>query len=753
MVDHSFDKQLSEIPENILLAIASMDNPTVEAIRRKLPGPKKQYAEELWQRFQGSAVPEEAATTSEAAAEWAVEDTASAGGETGGLDEWASITAAMPMDAGASAATTEASEGGSVKVPSESTVPSMMAENPHLSDDATADAGQDDSADEEEEQPKKRRLSDLAKQAKELREKGRRARVDENDFVDLYAEDFAEFAYDEESLKPQGRVKARIFQEEEASTVEITWSPGTLPTNDEIFTVFRVVASDRVVECSPDLGQQIIVTEGKEYVEQANPGVAVRHYQVWAYTGEDLNDILDSQPYFIGEDLVVFPVEGVEVQCSDGIVEGNWNFVEQYDQVQVFASPEKSGDRVDSPEFRLPAGVSNHSFKHETNSTGQTMRYAFKPFVKFRQSEVAGKVVVKTVEVKAVLQAPEIDAFLDDSSGRGDKVILSWYSPPAGNVRIYFTPKAPSTDLTITTVPESALDYDPAIAEGHKAIEDPWTQDGISRTETASWPSGWTELHITPITVLNDEAVVGKSVVLQQVGEVAEATIVERTSQQIINFVWPQGADIVRVEVAPRGTGGDSYRETRAELDRGRYIRDGGVRLNLNPDGETVFLTPLSTFAGRETASTPLQLDYPGLAKYFYSMEFIQGIGFKVFIWKEDGEDLNPPSFVGVYHPARLPLAETDANDMGAAKLQISTVRNLDGQLVSEPGAILSPERLPGSEAEARAAENCFFVGFRDQEFDSTTGGRLRLFIQDEAQDEHMPRRILLDTFNQFVAG
>lgn len=138
-----------------------------------------------------------------------------------------------------------------------------------------------------------------------------------------------------------------------------------------------------------------------------------------------MNNILDSQPRFIGEDLIVFPVKGVEVQCSDSIAKDNWNFVERYDQVQVFASPERSDSRADSPRFRLPAGVDNHGFRHKTNPTGQVTCHAFKPFAKFRQSEVAGKVVVKTAEVKAVLQAPETGVFLGDSSGHGDKAILS----------------------------------------------------------------------------------------------------------------------------------------------------------------------------------------------------------------------------------------------------------------------------------------------------------------------------------------
>lgn len=738
MVDHSLDEQIAEIPENILLAIASMTNPTVEGIRRKLPGPKKDLAEELAERHGGSAVAGEEAVSPDTVA-----DTASRGEEGEGVGETRNSTASIAEKPSTATTSTINSAQGAVS----STSVRDEQSNPEApSDPEAVDAPV-------QEQPEPKRLNRLAQQAADLQKRGRRVKIDEADFVEVSSDQFAEFEYGASSLKPQGRVRAHIYPDGDASSVEITWTNGDWPVFPDDQTLFRVIASDRVVEVSPEAGDQIIATQGNAYVDKPQPGTPVRHYQVWAYVGADLYDILDCQPFFVGETLVVFPIEGVEVQCSDGVVEGNWNYVEQYDHVQVFASLENSADRADSPKFRLSRDVKNHSFKHETNLTGQTMRYAFKPYVNFRDNKIAGKTVVKTVEVKAVLQVPELEAYLDTSDGRGSKVNLAWYSPPAGNVRIYFTPKPPSADLTIEPIPESALDFDPAISEGHKAYEDPWTRDGAPRSYTASWPSGWTELHITPVTVLNDEAVVGNSKVLQQVGEVTEATIVERTSQQLVNFVWPAGADIIRVEVAPRGASDSSYREPRAELDRSRYIRDGGVRLKLNPDGESVFLTPLSTFAGVESTSDSLQLDYPGLTKYFYSFELVPGAGFKLFIWKEGGEDLNPPKFVGVYHPIRLPLAETDANDIGASILQISTVQSATGELVSEAGANILLDRLPGSEEEARNSATCLFVNFSDQSFDPRLGGRLRLFIRDEAQETHMPRRILLDTRNMLVAG
>ena len=744
MVDHNLDEQIAEIPENILLAIASMPNPTVEGIRRKLPGPKKDLAEELAKRHGGGTTAGEETAPSDSSAEPPVGK-----GEGEGIgDAWASTAAAFSaVSEKVSKATTSAVNyvQGAVKPTPELNEPSVVGTS---SDEEAAAAST-----REQHEPKK--LNPLAKQAADLGTQGRRVKIDEADFVEVGPDQFAEFEYGANSFNYQSRVQAKIYPNPEGGdpSVEITWSKGNWPEFSGDFTLFRVIASNRVVEQSPDAGDQIIATLGRAYVDQPQPGTPVRHYQVWAYVGPELYDILDSQPFLVGETLVVFPIEGVEVQCSDGVVEGNWNFVDQYDHVHVFASPEHSVERPDSPEFRLSQDVSNHSFKHETNQTGQTMRYAFKPFVKFRDSDIAGKIVVKKVEVKAVLQVPELDAYLDISDGRGSKVKLDWYSPPAGNVRIYFTPKPPSTDLTIEPIPESALDFDRAISEGHKAYEDPWTQDGASRSYTASWPSGWTELHITPVTVLNDEAVVGKSIVLQQVGEVTEATIVERTAEQLVNFVWPAGADIVRVEVAPRGASDSAYREPRAELDRSRYVRDGGVRLSLNPDGESVFLTPLSTFAGVESTSASFKLEYPGLAKYFYAFELIPGAGFKLFIWKEGGEDLNPPMFGGVYHPNRLPLAETDANDNGASTLQISTIRSATGEPVTEAGANVVLDRLPGSQEEARNSETCLFVNFADQKFDPQQGGRLRLFIRDDAQEALLPRRILLDTYNSFIAG
>lgn len=743
MSKHNIDEQISEIPENILFAIASMTNPTVEGIRRKLPGNKKPLAEELLKRHQGTD-----AEDTDVEQEGASESTAAEAGQ-----EEKSAFSAFAQTMGAQMSRQQ-QQAQWATAPNTSTASAAANETVASAAAAAMNEVEAEESAQPEEKPANR-LSALAMQAQQLNEDKFASLVDENDFVEIGPEHFAEFEYSEESKSRKTGIKVRLRQHDDSLTIELTWDKSAWQAEDGVFTLFRVLAANQIVECSPDAGEQIVATQGFAYAETPEPGIAVRHYQVWAYMGRDLREIIDSQPYLVGEGLAVLPLEGVELQPSEGLVEGNWNYSDQYSEVQVFASPANSLERADSEQFRLQDGVTAYSFKHPTKSRGQKMRYAFQPRVKFRDTMVAGKSIVRTVDVQASLQVVKVYAELDTTSEHSDQVSLAWRTPPAGVVRIYFTKTAPTADLSRNEISEGGLVRDPAIGAGRKVVEDPWTKENDSKFNTATWPSDWTELYITPVTVLGDRAVVGKTEVLQRVGGITDAKIVERTSAQLVTFAWPQGADVVRVEVAPRGSEGENFREHRAELDRERYARDGGVRLNLAADGQNVLLTPLSTFAGKETASEPTVLDYRGLAKYYYSFyrdpQDPNG-GYKLFIWREGGEDLNPPRFSAVYHPLRFPLSINDANDPGAALLQFRRINASTGEPLDDASmTIIAPESLPGDAGSAAAAAQCFYIHPMDQKFAPSPGAGnwIRLFITDEEDNTARPRRIVLDTDNE----
>ena len=751
-------RAISEVPEYILRAIVRMGEPSVQAIERILPAQHKKLAADIHRRLvrgdrrdadgdsgnDGAATAVTAATAASATAP--VTSGEDAGRASWAVDETAAAPVAAPVghfgpapspQAGAAPAQSDAAPAHQVPVP----VPPGQAPAGPATEPAPAP------------QPRQEpevKVSPLAAKFNGLMNGGigGGSVMDPGDRVELNNTHFDQYEFGASSVTGAEGIKVRHRGKGEGAKIEVTWKRPSWARESDII-VYRVVASNRVVSPSPEAAELVLSTVGLGYEEQVPAGAAFRHFQVWANAGDDEREVIQSQPRLIGEQVCVLPVPGVDITVSSGVVEGKWDFLEGYSEIRVFASPADSADPVDSPANQLFEGVTKKGFEHKSRVRGDRMRFAITPAVDFRGTkEVCTRPDIHEIFIKADLEKVELE-MAEGVNVRGDERIhIAFFSPAAGQVKIFLSPRAPSPGLSYQAVPVEALGRDNALAEG-RIVADEQNPEGEQVDVQPMWPAEWDEVHITPVTIVDDMAIVGDSKVLQRVRSIEHAKLVERTDSQLVTFEWPAGASMVKIETAPTGSTEPEDRTFHEEYDEALYRREGGIRLNLNPYGENVLLTPRSIYAGKETSAEPTELVYRGLRQYKYQLSTVPE-GILLRIWCAGGDDRNPPRFKLVHHPSRFPLSLEDASEPGAGECRPCQVIPGQPPTLSEPSRLIRPQRLPDGENPAEQATWLI----RGEELTQMQPGQwFRLFIVDSTMPGHVhdpdgPRRIVTDDRN-----
>lgn len=744
-------RAISEVPEYILRAIVRMGEPSVQAIERILPAQHKKLAADIHGRLVGDrrrdsgdapaevGAPTPPAHSREDRSSWAVEEHAPAA-EARPVGGFAPPQVPPTLGTPAPAAPTGPGPAHAAPEPAPA-APAAPA----------ADSGPAHAAGETREPAEPAvTVNPLVAGFNGYFGSGAGAGsvMDPGDRLELDNTVFDQYEYGESSKLGAEGVKVRHRGRGDDAKIEVTWKRPSWAHEDDI-VVYRVVAANRVVSPSPEEGELVLCTVGHGYEEPEPSGIAFRHYQVWANVGEDHRDVIQSQPRLIGEDICVLPVPGVDITVSSGVVEGKWDFLDGYSEIRVFASPADSPDPVDSPANQLFEGVTKKGFEHKSPIRGDRMRFAITPAVEFRGTkEVCTRPDVREIFITAELEKVGLEMARGVNVRGDERIHITFFSPAAGQVKIYLSPRAPSPGLSFQEVPVEALERDPALAEG-RVVADEQNPEGEQVDVQPMWPAEWDEVHITPVTIVDDRAIVGDTEVLQRVRPIEHAKLVERTESQLVTFEWPAGASMVKIETAPTGSTAPEDRTSHTEYDERRYRREGGIRLNLNPYGENVLLTPRSMYAGRETSAEPTELVYRGLRQYRYRLTHEHG-GIVLRLWCAGGDDRNPPRFKLVHHPSRFPLSLEDAMEPGAGECRVTQI--LPGQTTAfgEPSRLIRPDRLPD---ENDQTERATWLLPGDELMRMRPGQWFRLFIADSgvsggAHDPDGPRRIVTDDRN-----
>lgn len=564
-------------------------------------------------------------------------------------------------------------------------------------------------------------------------------RVDPNDLFDVPPEAFAPFEYHVDEANAPGVTIRRLENGSGPPRIALSWEP--VRTTGASF--YRIVVTDHIDRTpSPEDNRQLVITRDVYYEDPVPAGEVYREYQVWAYAAGTPLQALQTQPVLVGRELVIFPMTGVVINVADGTLSGTWNWFPGHHAVRVFVSPEGEGGRPDDPRYRLHTGVDERSFRYHSPRRGVRLRVAVVPeILRPDGTTMAGPRHVEYVQVEGKLEKTNLEYAFKEESPEGTVIRFGVMGPPAGTFRTYLTRTMPNADLSWEEVPEEAL--------AQEGLEGPYSQrhdhgelgHGTQYETDHVWPEGWDEVYITPVTALGGRVRVGDSVVLQRVQAITEADLREYVGYQLVTFAWPRGASVVRIERNPLG--GDD-RIPVADVTEQKYRQHGGVKMDLDPGGEEVILTPQSLYRGEATSAAATVLSYPGLWCYYYTFGWFYpeggspgGLG--VRIWRDGREDINPPRFMVLFHPERLPLFTRDLQG-GGRTLPAAPGGPATRDLA---GTVLMPRRLGPNMDDTED----WFISAEEL----NQPGYIRvLMIPPQTGDAGGPVKILSDEANQF---
>lgn len=555
-------------------------------------------------------------------------------------------------------------------------------------------------------------------------EKQRKHRtVNPSDFVpSLKPEVLAPYAWGA-SNEAVGQLSV-VLEGEDTTQAFLYWEPVEIP--DKPVVVYRVIGADTEQPRSPEKGTTMVFTRGTAFREELEPTIGMRHYMVWAYAAETVAGIIDAQPVLVGEQGIALPPVDFSIAETGGIVTGTWTPLKGHSNVAVFVRQRGVEEPLDSPIHQLRVGVDARSFSYTAPVRGATYEFQVFPVITFAGHNMRGEgSQVETRTISADIEAVKLLSVFPMAKEGKDIIVLNWVAPPTGEVKIYLTQSEPAPDLIGKAVDSGYLQDDDALGstEWITTIE---SAPGEEVYKELIWPSGWSQVFCVPVNVVGEKSLVGDYHAVHRVAPIAEYSLVQRVDSQLITFDWPNGAQLVEVACRQGAV---------KELIEDDYRRQGGIRLQLNPFGDEVTLTPKSIYAGSATKAEPTVINYPGLKTYAYKLDRVEAEkGFAVlWVWRHGTEDRHPPQFMLVHNPERFPLYPQDG--------QLVQLAEILEQSFGRPGPLILPEALPASQAEARMHGKSWAVNTK-----GLTSGYLRLFMQPDHRDVDNPgSRIVID--------
>lgn len=504
------------------------------------------------------------------------------------------------------------------------------------------------------------------------------------------------------SLAPRFARTRRVVRADPVTDLRIREVPAGLrlrwggdPEAEEV-TVYRVVSLDERPPSSPESGRLVVISYDATTVDTRPATAAVRYLRVFSNTGPTIEEAMEAQPRLVAEGEHVFSLTDVDVHEEAGIVTGQWPELAGARRVHVYRIPveELYAATTADPRYRHETGEANlNGFTDRSAARGRTYQYDL--FVEAVVGEDVELSDVTSVEVSVSASlSPVTDLTVSKTYGADGAMTFSlrWTRPDAGAVVIYRTQTGPAAGAASTVHEISALPGTELREDDRLRSRIVTAEAGVQELHDVSAPSGWSRVHLTPVTLLNGRARIGETVTQLIIGAPVEPEVVERCSYQLVKFGWPEGAAKVVVSQRPRDepaalpAEGPGY----AEIDREAYDRLGGMQLGrlLPTAGCSVHLAGVAYQAGDVEFGPPVAADYPGLVRLAYAVEqrrrFFQLD--KVVVRISAASELRTvPAFVLVHRPDRLPLHVHDGTPLPVLR---------DVELVSAPSRQFRPDSL-----------------------------------------------------------
>lgn len=494
--------------------------------------------------------------------------------------------------------------------------------------------------------------------------------------------DFAPFLFSSQQVARHDVTVRR--QDGAGGAVELSW-PGYETAG---VVLYRVVSTDDQAPYSPDLAHLVAVAEEPAAVDDRPQLTPVRHYQVWVNTGITRAQARAAQPVLYATAVLVRPVTEFDIREDAGWVVGQWTAPPGVSAVHVYRIPIDEVDR-DEAQYRILAGSENLAGFVDTEPVrGQRYRYRARCAANVDGVVRLSEPVEADVELAAAL-APVTDMVVE-SGADGVSCDLSWTAPPGSQVAIYRTQSGPSAGAEAIELPEGALEQVGLTADLRltlPVVDEP-APDGRRRSVMAgvSWPPEWSRAYFTPVTILGERAMLGRTQSSVRTGTIRDVELAEYCNKQVLTFDWPDGAAGVVVYLAPKGHDPRAGLTGRSfEISLEEYEKYGGMHLTgqLPVGGCSLHLAPVAFAGGRRVTGAFSSIEYRGLLRLQYAVRIGRDPnGFPTtatVALRAEHNVPGSPGFVLVNNPQRLPLSVHDGQPVDVAPL------DAQGQLADQP--------------------------------------------------------------------
>lgn len=471
---------------------------------------------------------------------------------------------------------------------------------------------------------------------------------------------------------------------------DITWEPAP----EAAF--YRVIASDGEVladSFGDNVEATIMVSDETTLLDSTavnQPSAAVRHYEIWAFRGEDVESAMTERPYLHAEGQIAWPPINLEATTSGGQIILRWDRLPGL-AVRV-ARRTVAELRKGKPSPAEAVRASNDD-GHVLEDATQGVKYCF---FAYAVHDAASDVPATVFANLPVQLEPVLDLVGEQAIGDAERITLTWSTVPDGDVRIFQSLVAPSADIhNAGQLPLRDLEQAPYNLTLSDPLRHPLrVEDATTWMENVDVTSDSAAVYFTPVTIHGNEARPGKTFTFLKSVPPSDLEIHDRVDRVLLAFKWPLGArrvDLWRTGIdAPVPQPGTVPMRSLAKVDydalggfligRSGIFRSGLCRLHL---------AGYSQFGENEKHSDLVSIDgvFPALVQYTIQKGGKggafrgQGKSRRRLITKSQ-ENLGRVRMQLQWAPDFLPLSSTDGRTLG--EWEIACVPNED-QVVDLP--------------------------------------------------------------------
>lgn len=449
-------------------------------------------------------------------------------------------------------------------------------------------------------------------------------------------------------------------------SVVLEWGLPASATGNGLVRLFRIISDEEEFDRDPDAGEPRAVTVGDYWLDRDPLTTAYRQYQVWMHEGSSETNALRSEPRLLGETAYIRPIDHIDLSVAGSKVKGQWAPLPHTHRVAVFAA--KAAARRVTRRDEIAVDTQNlQGFRYTPQYKGEEYKFVARRYVLIRGEQRAS---ADSEEFRVYVNAEVVDVPINVdelSDGFDTRFSINWENPDSGEVWIYRTQQAPVDGLQDRVVEVDQL-------EAFGLAQRDWAND-LERGMTScsvDWPEDWYSVFITPVSVVGNQARVGRSHSRVRVGGITNPTLYERVNNQFLTFGWPDEAHEVTVVYGELGTGHqigpgpEAPGSNIASIHRQTYEQEGGMRLQLPAAGD-IALFPSRVYEGQQIWGDPEVLHYDGLHQFRY--EFVPYNGHLGLVLYSDREDHNHRQFTLRLQHGRLPLEPNDGLEVKTRRI------------------------------------------------------------------------------------